>query len=63
MSPEALFERVFSLSKKFAAALVQEAAERVTALSSWRVHYHAFSARALSRVQIPEAKLGTVYQF
>lgn len=55
-----MFERVFSLSKKFAAALVREAAEHVTALPSWRAQYHVFSAGALSRIQIPGAKLGIV---
>jgi len=60
MSPQALFERVFRLSKKFAAAFVQEAAEHVTALPSCRVWYHRFAAGALSRIQIPGAKLGIV---
>lgn len=52
-----MFERVFSLSKKFASALVGEAAEHVTALPSWRVQYQIFSAGASSRIQTPGAKL------
>lgn len=60
MSPKALFEGVFSLSKKIATALGQEAAEHITALSSRRVQYHTFSAKALSRIQIPGAKLWIV---
>lgn len=46
MSPQALFERVFSLSKKFAVELVWDAVEDVRALLNWRVQYFIFSAGA-----------------
>lgn len=60
MSPQALFERLFSLSEKFAAALVREAVEHVTALPSWRVQDHIHSAGALGTDQTPEAKVEVV---
>lgn len=62
MSPRALFERVFSLSEKFAAELVQEAVEHVRALLNWRVQYCIFSAGALNRAQTPGAKFMIVSQ-
>lgn len=50
MSPQALFERVFSLSKKFAAVLAWDAVEDVGALQNWRVQYFIFSAGALKGI-------------